>query len=553
MEGYYIKKIGHNKGAPRLWFEGTQTARAGFVPGQHYDVVINDQSIVLQANSDGSRIVSGKRVGESNNPVIDLNSQALLAMFDGMAAIRVVVKKGEIHLLPLATELKKRERFERLKGKLERGEPLDMGSLSHGVGVLTHAMHSGLQTAGVQTRVAFANEIRGELLEQAAVHNDAWDENTQVLAAPLQELAFDSRGLAQIPRVEGMELGLPCSGHSSAGKSKRHLVNSESHPEVGHLVVGALVIINRANPAFLTFENVPGYAMSASADILRNQLRDMGYTTHERILNGKMWGALENRDRWCMVAVTEGIHFDFDQLIPPGQSNVKVQDVLDPAITNNDSRWRNFDYLKDKQERDIAKGNGFHMQLVSPADDSVPTIRKGYHKGGSTDPLVRHPTDLNLLRQFTAEEHASIKGVPVELVAGLSNTIAHEALGQGIIYKPFQDVGMLLGQAVQDAFTDRPANRANSSPHVSAELVELGKLAGVDVEEPNTAKGRYSGVIVAAENNSVIQEVSKGSGVVHDVATLSERPKVGTQVNVVYREGKGQAKSRPSKQLDLGL
>ncbi|HEX7648514.1 MAG TPA: hypothetical protein VF450_14000, partial [Noviherbaspirillum sp.] len=206
-----------------------------------------------------------------------------------------------------------------------------------------------------------------------------------------------------------------------------------------------------------------------------------------------------------------------------------------------------------KQERDIAKGNGFHMQLVSPADDSVPTIRKGYHKGGSTDPLVRHPKDLNLLRQFTAEEHASIKGVPVELVAGLSNTIAHEALGQGIIYKTFQDVGMLLGQAVQDAFTDRPANRANSSPHVSAELVELGKLAGVDVEEPNTAKGRYSGVIVAAENNSVIQEVSKGSGVVHDVATLSERPKVGTQVNVVYREGKGQAKSRPSKQLDLGL
>lgn len=302
MDGYYIKKIGKNKGAPRLWFEGTPTARAGFLPGQRYDVNVQGTTVVLRANPDGSRVVSSKKAGEASHPVIDLNSAALLAVFDGMAAIRVVVKQGEIYLLPLATELKKRERFARLRGKLERGEPIDMGSLSHGTGILSHAIHTGLRAAGVATHLAFANEIREELLEHAAVHNDAWSDRTAVLAAPMQELAFDSKGLAHLPRVEGMELGLPCSAHSKAGRSKRGLVNSEAHPEVGHLVVSALIIINQVNPAFVTLENVVGYSTSASADILRNQLRDMGYVTHERVLNGKVWGSLENRDRWCMVA-----------------------------------------------------------------------------------------------------------------------------------------------------------------------------------------------------------------------------------------------------------
>lgn len=72
LEGYYVKRIGQNRGAPRVWLEGTQTARAGFTPGQRYDIVVNGQTVVLQANPDGSRVVSGKKAGERNLPVIDL-------------------------------------------------------------------------------------------------------------------------------------------------------------------------------------------------------------------------------------------------------------------------------------------------------------------------------------------------------------------------------------------------------------------------------------------------------------------------------------------------
>lgn len=175
--------------------------------------VVQGRTVVLQANPDGSRVVSSKKDGEKTNPIIDLNSRDLLALFDGMSSIRVAVKQGKIYLLPLASELKKQERFGRLREKLEAGDPLAVGSLSHGGGILSHAIHSGLKASGVENRLAFANDIREELLEHAAVHNDAWDENTMVFSAPLQELAFDERGVAQIPKVEILEMGLPVAAN----------------------------------------------------------------------------------------------------------------------------------------------------------------------------------------------------------------------------------------------------------------------------------------------------------------------------------------------------
>lgn len=567
MQGYFIKKVGQNKGAPRVWLEGSETARAGFGSGQRYDIEVQGQMVVLQANKDGSRVVSGKVIGEKNNPVIDINSKALLAIFDGMAAIRVVVKKDQIYLLPLASEIKKRERFVRLRAKLENGEAIDIGSLSHGGGILTHAIHAGLKQAGIVSRLAFANEIRGELLEHAAVHNDAWSGDTKMLAAPMQELAFDDRGVASIPKVDVLEMGLPCSGASKAGRSKRGLAHPEAHPHVGHLVVGALVIVSKTNPALVVLENVPQYAVSASADILRNQLRDMGYVTHERVLNGKEWGALENRDRWCMVAVTQGIEFNFDQLQPPVRPLQMISDVLDPSIGPDDENWRDFNYLKVKEVRDAKKGSGFGMQIMSPESGHVPTIRKGYSKGGSTDPLLKHPVNPDLLRQFTAPEHARIKGVPEALIDGLSNTIAHEVLGQGIVYQPFKDVGAHVGNALNQlvgrevVVINQEGARQSSIARDAVELV--APLAAVSqratlqqqldfMEVPSTVTtGQFSGQVLSVADGVVTQRIGRdGRTAQHALRALSKAVAEGDVVDIQYVSGIGVV---GGKEMAIGL
>lgn len=559
IEGYYVKKIGQNRGAPRLWLD-RQTERAGFQPGQRFDIVVHGRTIVLQANPDGSRVVSGKKDGDKTNPIIDINSRELLALFDGMSSVRVAVKQGQIYLLPLASELKKQERFGRLRQKLEAGEPLAVGSLSHGGGILSHAIHSGLQSAGVNNRLAFANDIREDLLEHAAAHNDAWDEDTKLFAAPLQELAFDDRGIAQIPKVEVMELGLPCSGESRAGKARRGLAHGEAHPDVGHLVVGALVVLSKANPAAIVFEQVPTYASSASADILRNQLRDMGYVCHERLLRGKEWNALEDRVRWCMVAVSEGIEFDFDQLQPPAPIEQVIGDVLEDLPPDHPS-WSTMPGLRAKEARDREAGKNFAMQIFGADSTHIGTLTKGYSKVRSTDPKLHHPTDPSLLRQFTPAEHARLKGVPEHLVDGVSATIAHQILGQGIVYPPFAAVGKHLGESLDAVVHGRRPPRKSAVVVVDddedlAAEVRIAALAGEVVGElkrPNLDNSIHFGQIVAADRDLYIMDVGRNSGVLLEREALDRTPKLGEKVSVTFRNGRGTVETQRPKQMALGL
>lgn len=446
LKDVWIKKMGANRGRPRIYFDGLQAVRAGFAPGEKFDVEVEGRRIVISKNDDGSRTVSAKKKGESDLPVIDINSTELLSVFDGMDAIRVVVGDGKVFLLPLASEARKVERMDRLRTKLANGEPLAAGSMAHGGGVLAHAVHTGLRDAQIDCDLVFANELRDDLLLQAMEHNDAWTDDTAALGVPMQELAQDEWLLSRLPKLELLEMGLPCSGASLAGHTKKGLAKMEDHEQVGHLVYSALVVISKTNPAVLLLENVPRYADTASAQILRHQLRDMGYKTHEAVLDGADFGCLEKRVRWCMVAVTQGIEFSFEDLAPAVRVVKTLGDALDPEIGDDDPRWREVAYLKAKQIRNASTGDCFKMQFVTPQSINVPTLRKGYHKSGSTDPRLVHPTDPALSRLLTPAEHARVKGVPPELVATLAQTTAHELLGQGIVYEPFRATGQRIGE-----------------------------------------------------------------------------------------------------------
>lgn len=444
----WVKTLGVKRGAPYFYMDGTQAVRAGFSPGQKFDLIIEDQKVVLSANNDGSRTVSSKKKGDKSYPVIDINSKELLKLFDGMSAIRVIVKPDRIYLLPLASEIKKKERLARITDTLNTQAPIKMGSLSTGGGLLSHALHTGLKNAGFDVDLSFANEIREDLLHHAIDNNDVFSENTMALSMPMQELAQDDFLMSKLPQIDILELGIPCSGASKAGVSKLGLTKMEDHPDVGHLAFSALFILNKVQPIITLIENVPEYEKTASASILRKQLRDMGYNTHEALLSGKDFGCLENRVRWCMVATTKGMDFSFENLVPTVTIVKKLGDVLDKTITDDDPRYREVQYLKDKQIRDSEKGNSFSMQVVTENSTSVPTLRKGYQKGGSTDPRLASKTDPNRSRLLTGAEHARIKEIPEHLIDGLSETLAHQLLGQGIVYQPFVAVGERIAESL---------------------------------------------------------------------------------------------------------
>ena len=456
LAGLWIKKIGQNRGTPRLWFDCLRIAAAGLLPGIRYNLEHHGKGLKLSPAENGRYKVASKERNGKTIPVLDLDSREKLGPIYEETAVRVVITEKALFILPLASEIAKRERLERIQRKLTSGEALSIGSLAHGAGVLSHAAHAGFKDAGIAVKLAFNNEIDEGYMAQSLAQNSVNSESTINLCAPMQELIQDRWLMQQLPQLECLELALPCSGHSKAGKSKRGLVHPEDHPEVGHLVHAALTIIQWTQPGIICLENVEGYATSASAAILRNQLRDMGYNVREHVLDSTEWGCLERRIRWAFVATTEGL-MPLDDVpndtVKP--ANLKLADVLEDVPLDSDM-WKAVTYLKEKEVRDKAAGKGFAMQTYTPESTSVGTIRKLYSKMGSTDPLLKHPTNPDLLRKFTAKEHAALKSVPTVLIEGVSQSSAHEILGQGIAYLPFRAVFHAIGETLKSLLANGP-------------------------------------------------------------------------------------------------
>lgn len=450
MQAYLYRRVTQNRGIPRIWLEGKQPERAGFEPGARYSATVNrDRTMVVLSVMDaGQRIVSSKEKGGKRIPVIDLNSNEVLSVFEGFDVVRVILRRRRIFIVPGVVEIKRRERLERLSKALTEGEPISVGSISHGIGVLSNALHAGIEDEGLSTKLAFANDIREDLLDQSFDHNTVWGSDSLMLAAPMQELAADRWAMDRMPQVHVLEMGIPCSGASVAGRAKRGTECAEAHPEVGALVVPALQLIQAANPVAIVLENVVPYQSSASMWVLRHALRDMGYDVHETVLDAAEYNELEHRKRMCMVAVTRGMQFSFNEIEKPALANRKLGEILD-VIAEDDPAWSSFDYLKRHQAKHAALGNGFQMQVFDSDSDHVGTITKGYAKIRSTDPKITHPSNPELLRQLTVGEHCRAKGVPEKLVAGMGKTLAHEGLGQAICYAPFRALGKLLAKTLK--------------------------------------------------------------------------------------------------------
>jgi len=447
-------------GRPRVWLEGARLDRSGFVAAARYelDVDKDSMSIVLRLDPTGGRMVSRRGKEGALTPIVEIASARALSMFDGLERLSVRFEDGCIRITPAASDVRRLERAIRLRNRLKDGQAIQVGSVSTGLGVLALAMHEGLASAGIDSRLAFSVEIDQTYQDRSMAANPVWDADTLAISAPLQEVAFDAAMLASLPQVDVLEAGIPCTAHSSAGRAKKALAIPEDDPSAGHLVAGFLAIVAACNPAVLVVENVPQYMRSASFAILSNQLAEWGYDVRSTVLSGADFGCLEARDRMALVATTPGVDVHLDTLAPAIVPTPRLGDVLE-VVDDADPRWSTMAGLKAKEERDIADGKWFRMQTFDAEDVSVSTIGRGYAKVRSTEPKVRHPSNPDLLRQLTPIEHARIKGVPEALVEGLSVTAAHEMLGQSVLAAPFKALGERIGGAVLAWVDGREAPR----------------------------------------------------------------------------------------------
>lgn len=476
LKNYSVTKIGNHRGSPRIWLQGLDPSRAGFRPGDTIAVRrdLDRPLLTIVADDSGRHTVSRKAARSAKSeqpeyiPVIDINSRDILAMFDGLQSVRVVVQPGRITILPVASEMRARERVSRLRERIQAGERLETGSMASGIGILDRAAHEGLKASGLDAHLAFVNEVREDCIEHAVEHNPVIEPDTVLITAPMQEAVFDEWLQRQMPQLDLLVAGIPCSAASRSGRAKRGLAHPEDHPLVGHLVVAFLAMVARTNPAVVCLENVPIYAQTASMSIIRNQLADLGYEVHETVLKAAEWNMVEPRERLCMVAVTKGISFSFDGLEKPDPATPRVGDILDDVPLES-PMWSSMDYLKDKRERDAAKGSNFKMNVVTPESTAVGCLNKTLWKRQSTGTFVQHPENPDLLRLPTVAEHARAKDVWPDMIEGAGFTFGHEVLGQSVSVPPWVAVFKLLGQRLK-AFAQ---SKCDVLPFFSAEQIKV--------------------------------------------------------------------------------
>lgn len=446
-------KLGDLKsGKKRLWLEGNKLLREGVLPGYKFDFEIRDKKLLIRVSESGTYTVSRRERGGKTLPIIDLVQQDVADLFEGVGLLRVCVRNGLIVISAHQNVQHIIERVERLKKKILNGESLDVCSLFHGGGILDKAIHSGFAKANVESHIEIAVEIETAYLESSLANNpELWSQSSLVIQSPVEFVNLRSR---QHKQVDVLIAGIPCTGASRAGKSKNKLELAESHASAGAMFFYVLSIIQVLNPICIILENVPEYAKTASMEVIRAVLENLGYDLYETILDGNEFGALEKRKRLCAVGISKGIHgFSLESLTKFKSKELTLASILE-EIPNDAKCWREFQYLADKEIRDLAAGKGFARQLLTGGEAYCGVIGRHYAKCQSTSPFICHPTKEGYSRLFTPNEHARVKGIPLEVIDGLSDTIAHQVLGQSVIYPAFESVGFRVASVFNTMFKE---------------------------------------------------------------------------------------------------
>ena len=412
------------KRGTRIWIEGQKLSLSGFTPDALYTVLYDGVSKRITLTLDP--VVGSKRVTKStrngkDRPIIDLQSKMVDSVFSGGDRLRVTFNHGQIIISEHHEVTSQEQREDRFQQRTANGTLLK-ASMFTGGGISTDAITQAISQSGLNSRMSWVCEMEVKYIESAGQNCMSIDDDTAFLVGMAEEIEPDLYS-----EVDVLSFSMPCAGFSKAGKSK-HKQTSENHS--GTALFGVINAIKASNPSVIISENVTEALDSPIYQLLTSELRRTGYKVFEQILDQRHTASIENRARYWMVAVSEGIAPESLELPQVIQDQPTIASILE---ANPREQWSTNDYLHAKAERDLAAGKGFKRQLITGAETTCGTIGRYYAKKRSTEPFVVNSEGLE--RLFTPIEHARVKSVPEHLIKGISKTTAHEILGQSVDYR----------------------------------------------------------------------------------------------------------------------
>jgi DNA (cytosine-5)-methyltransferase 1 len=448
----YTKVADHN-GVKRLWLQGLRLAACGFTRGARYrvDFDVDRGTLHLVLDPHGPRLVSGKqRADGREDPIVDLCNASIVRFAGTAMRVRADFEDGRITFSVSHVERKIAAREARFREETAAGSVTE-GTLCAGIGMATQALHEGLGRSGLHGTVRWIVDRERRYLQVAADNVSVVRADTRLFEATLEELEP-----ALLDPVSVLQVSLPCTGHSPAGKAKNGIEHAEEHRTDATAVFGFARIVEAVQPAVIVSENVIPARSSATYALIRAFLETWGYLIHEVELGPEQSGAFETRRRYWFVAVSRGLaHLDLSTLPSFPRRYARLGELLDPVPADS-PLWSANTYLHAKQARDAAAGKGFaQRQLVGPDAPAIGTTGRAYQKRRSTEPFLTRADGRE--RLLTPRELARAHGAPESLIEGVVDAVAYEGLGQGIDWNQAVGIGAAIARDLRSSAGDEEA------------------------------------------------------------------------------------------------
>ena len=213
-------------------------------------------------------------------------------------------------------------------------------------------------------------------------------------------------------------------------------------------------------------ENVKGLTIhdkGRTFDIIKNTLREIGYTPFEDILNSKDFGVPQNRERIYIVAFRNDIAPKEFIFPTPTDSTKRIADIMEEKPVS--SRYYLSDCyletLRRHKARHEAKGHGFGYEVRSLDDVAGAIVCGGMGRERNlivdkrqTDltPVTHIKGEINKegIRKMTPREWARLQGFPDDYVLPLADVHLYKQFGNSVTVPVIKAIAQKIREVLEN-------------------------------------------------------------------------------------------------------
>lgn len=284
-----------------------------------------------------------------------------------------------------------------------------------------------------------------------------WDENAQkTYRANFTEDTFDISGditkIAEddIPAFDICLAGFPCQAFSLAGQRKGFTDDYKGMAR-GTLFFDVARICALHKPKVIFCENVKGLPIhdkGRTYNIIKSsieELGELGYTVHAKVLNSRDFGVPQNRERIYIVAFQNEIDSSSFIFPTPTDSSKRIKHIIEeqPVSAKYYLSDVYLETLRRHRARHEAKGNGFGYEIRDWEDVAGAIVCGGM---GRERNLIIDKRQKNLtpvthikgkindegVRKMTPREWARLQGYGDDFKLLLSDVHLYKQLGNSV-------------------------------------------------------------------------------------------------------------------------